>query len=314
MPDSLEEISKRLSTYFERGKVCICLVMYVLVSCTTVDTGLTSSTPQLAANDEKEAIVPNETEPNNMSETPELQPTIFSTEQASDSDSSTPTTIDSITITSDVVIPEYEPLDVPYSEWETHRSQELLQANGFGNTIDEWRRATQHSSGLIRGTAYYLLTRHPVQQDEVLFRQGLDDIDETVQALSAYGLYSLGDKSTLPTLERIAQLDVNAHIAATRAAGVLAEMGRPTAFVTIQKAMNSDLGYIRLFAIQNVMPFVSLHGQTYASGKAIDIWDLYSQALQDESSQVRSVARLQLRELNAPEALELLQSHSKSSQ
>ena len=118
----------------------------------------------------------------------------------------------------------------------------------------------------------------------------------------------------MPTLERIAQLEVNVHPAATRAAGILAEMDEPSAFATIQKAINSDLRYIRLFAIQNAMPFVPLHGQTYAPGKTIDIWSLYRQALQDENVQVRSVAKLQLQELDSPEALELLQNHSKSSQ
>jgi HEAT repeat protein len=218
----------------------------------------------------------------------------------------TETPIDSFTIESDVVIPIYRPLDVPYSEWEAARSQELLTANGFGSTMAEWRRATGHPSGLLRGTAYYLLTQHPEQQDENLYRQGLDDLDETVQVISAYGLYLLGDSSALPALEKIAGYDVGAHTAAARAAGILGELGDPTAFATIQKAMQSEQRYVRLFAIENAMAFVPLHGQTYAPGKTIDIWSLYRQALQDENGQVRSVAKLQLRELNTPEALELL--------
>jgi len=218
----------------------------------------------------------------------------------------TETPIDSFTIESDVVIPVYEPLDVPYSEWETTRSQELLTANGFGSTADEWRRAAGHTNGLLRGTAYYLLTRHPERQDENLFRQGLDDIDETVQVISAYGLYQLGDRSALPALEKIARYDVGAHLAAARAAGILGELGDPTAFATIQNAMQSEQRYVRLFAIENAMPFAPLHGQTYAPGKTIDIWGLYRQALQDENDQVRSVAKLQLQEINTPEALELL--------
>jgi hypothetical protein len=218
----------------------------------------------------------------------------------------TETPIDSFTFESDVIIPMYQPLDVPYSEWETVRSQELLTANGFGSTTDEWRRAAGHANGLIRGTAYYLLTRHPEEQDENLYRQGLDDLDETVQVISAYGLYHLGDRSVLPTLEKIARLDVGAHTAAARAAGILGELGDPTAFATIEKAMQNEQRYVRLFAIENAMPFVPLHGQTYAPGKNIDIWELYRQALQDENDQVRSTARLQLIELNTPEALELL--------
>jgi hypothetical protein len=225
-------------------------------------------------------------------------------------DASSPATAGPVTIASDVQIPVYGPLDVPYSQWETRRSQELLAANGYGHTADEWRRATRHASGLIRGTAYYLLSQHPEPQDEALYRRGLDDVDETAQVLSAYGLHSLGDRSARSTLARIAQADVTAHPAATRAAGILAELGDASAYVTIEAAMNSDQRYLRLLAVQNAMPFVPLHGQIDAAGKAIDIWGLYRRALQDDSAQVQSVAALQLRELGSPEALELLHNHS----
>lgn len=214
---------------------------------------------------------------------------------------------ESITITSDVVLPDYEPLDLPYSEWEAQRSQELLTANGFGNTPDEWRRAAEHSDGLIRGMAYYLLARQPDPFDEALFRQGLEDSDQTVQSLVAYALYRLGDASAELTLHRIAQLEVNAHLAAPLAASLLAELGEPSAFDTIEQAMASEQGYIRLTAIQYVPSFVPLHGQGYGSGQTIDIWALYCQALEDEDLQVRAVAEMQLQELSSPEALRVLE-------
>jgi len=208
-----------------------------------------------------------------------------------------------------VVIPGYAPIDLPYSQWAAHRSREVLAANGYGDTAAEWRRATGHSSGFIRATAYYLLTRQPEPGDEELFRQGLVDDDEAVQALSAYGLCRLGDDSALPTLERVARLDVDVYPAATRAAGLLAELGHPAAFDTMLKAMDSDLSYIRLMAMQRVMPFVPLHGRAFAPGETIDIWDLYRRALEDPDAGVRTVARLELQELNTAEAQELLQSY-----
>lgn len=220
---------------------------------------------------------------------------------------SSPVIVDSITINSDVVIPEYNPLDVPYSEWEIYRSQELLDANGFGNTHDEWRRAAQHSSGLIRSKAFYLLTRNPKQEDKDLLRQGINDIDETVQALSAYGLYILGDQSTLSTIERIARLGTGAHSSAVQAAGILAQLEKPAAFSTIQEAFNSDLEYLRLFAVQNLIFFVPLNGQPFSSGKVINVWDAYESALKDKSPRVQGIARLQLKELGTVEAEELLQ-------
>jgi hypothetical protein len=238
---------------------------------------------------------------------PGSEPTGPSDQENGDGESATLEPGEGITVTSDVVIPSYEPLDVPYSQWEAFHNQELLAANGFGDTRAEWRRATGHSSGLLRSAAYSLLTQQPEPEDLALFRQGLEDTDKNVQSLSAYGLVRLGDSSAIQTLERIAQLDVNVYVAAMRAAGILGELGQPAAFDTIQRAMRSDLGYVRLFAIQNAPPFVPLDGQTFAPGQVIDIWELYRQALQDPSSQVRSVARMQLQELGSPQALELLQ-------
>jgi hypothetical protein len=279
----------------ERG---LWLVLCLLVSCTAVNPTTKTAPPEPGASDEKETMMPD------VPETPESE-TPHPKEPGSDE---TPalTPREGITVTSDVVIPSYEPLDVPYSEWEAYRSQELLAANGFGDTRDEWRRAAGHSSGLIRSAATYLLSREPEPQDEALFRVGLEDTDQNVQSLAAYGLYKLGDESVVPTLETIAGLDVNVYTAAPRAAGILGEIGEPAAFATIEAAMDSELVYVRLFAIENAPPFVPLHGETYAPGKTIDIWALYRRALQDESSQVSSVARMELEELDSPEARRLL--------
>jgi hypothetical protein len=307
MPDSLRETLGTVPAGLARG-VCIGLVIGLLASCTTVETGRTSPTPRPTPDDEKEAAVPTEIEPDNTLETPELSPTVSATE-AGELEVPTSTAEEGITITSDVVIPGYEPLDLPYSQWKAHRSQELLEANGYGATADEWRRAAEHPDGLIRATAYYLLTRQPERGDEDLFRQGLADEDEAVQAWSAYGLYRLGDDSAVPIVEQIAQLDVDVYTVATQAAAILAEMADPAGFATMLKAMGSDLRYIRLIAMQNAMPFVPLHGQAFAPGETIDIWDLYRRALEDPDVHVETVARLQLQELNTAEALELLQSH-----
>ncbi len=211
-----------------------------------------------------------------------------------------------ISIESGVELPEYEPLDLPYSEWGAHRSQELLTANGFGETKNEWRRAADHSSGLIREAAVYLLVKQPEPMDEALFSKGLEDIDETVQSLSAYGLVRLGRDSAESTLQRIAQQDPDAFLAAPLAASLLAELGDPSAFDTMIQAMTNQYGYVRLIAMQYMPSFVSLHSQITSSGQANDVWSVYCQALGDEDGQVRAVAEMQLEELDLPEALATL--------
>ena len=106
-------------------------------------------------------------------------------------------------------------------------------------------------------------------------------------------------------MERISLQDVNVKPIAADGAGLLAKLGNPMAFSTIQKALDSDSRYTRGLGIDNLIFFIPLHGQTDISGKVIDVWSAYRQALQDESIQLG--AKMQLQELGTPEALELLE-------
>lgn len=244
-----------------------------------------------------------------MTETPEFElTTSSSSDEEIPGDVAGPVTLETAA-TTDVVIPVYPPLDLPYSQWAAHRSQELLDANGYGDTAEEWRRAAEHVSGAIRGAAYHLLIQEPDPMDEALFRQALGEIDETVRAYAAYGLVGLGDQSAVSTLEAVAGLNVNAHRSAPRAAGLLGLLGDATAYATILSGMEAKMRIIRLVSIQNAFPFVTMHGQTYAPDLTIDIWALYRQALQDSDEHVRAVARMQLEELNTAEALQLLEEY-----
>lgn len=211
-----------------------------------------------------------------------------------------------VSIESSVELPAFEPLNLPYSEWGAHRSQELLTANGFGATANEWRRAADHSSGLVREAAIYLLVGQLQPGDEVVFRKGLEDIDESVQALSAYGLIRLGDDSAKSTLQQIAQQDPDVFLSAPLAASLLAELGDPSAFDTMVLAMTNQYGYVRLIAMQYMPSFIPLHGQATPSGQEVDVWFLYCQALGDEDGQVSAVAQMQLEELDSPEAIAVL--------
>jgi hypothetical protein len=274
-----------------RGIFFTSLASLVLISCSSSDIDLSQENPTPIANSTEESAMPDTSES-------ELEAAADNDLEESD---------DASTISSQVFIPDYEPLDLPISQWEAHRSQELLEANGFGNTAAEWRRAAGHPSGLIRGAAFYLLSQQPDPQDEDLFRQGLDDIDETARALAAFGLVQLGDETAIATLEEIARLDVNAHLAAPRAAGLLAEMGRPEGVDTLERALSSREGYIRLTAAQFLPQFVPLQGQSDGAGNTVDVWEIYCQALADSDPQIRTLGEMQLREIGSAEALAVIE-------
>jgi len=292
-------MSQAIVSTRRRGNFFTCLAALVLISCSLSDVDLSQENPTPIVSDtESPTPIASETEEGAMPENSEL-------EAAADNGSAE--SADASTISSEVFIPDYVPLDLPLSQWEAHRSQELLEANGFGTTATEWRRAAGHPSGLIRGAAFYLLSQQPDPQDEDLFRQGLDDIDETARALAAFGLYQLGVETATATLEEIAQLDVNAHLAAPRAAGLLAEIGLPEGVATLEQALSSRESYIRLSATQFLPAFVPLQGQSDGAGNTVDVWEYYCLALADSDTQVRALAEMQLREIGSAEALAVIE-------
>lgn len=206
----------------------------------------------------------------------------------------------------DVIIPNYQPLKIPYSEWELHRNTELLEVNGFAANEEAWRTATSHSSGLIRGAAYFALMQDLKVQDEPLFLKGLSDLDETVQTYSAYGLHQLGNETALEKLLNIARLSVDNHVAAMQAAGLCGQLGMAESFLTIEQAMSSEFEYVQVFGIQNAMFFEPLHKSTFGANLTLDIWSLYKKALLSKSGTVKAIAMAQLKEFDSSEARELL--------
>lgn len=159
----------------------------------------------------------------------------------------------------------------------------------------------------------YNVKNPPSIQNTLTYPSGLSKTDiYQVQALSAYALVRLGDDSARNVLKKIAQLDLQFFSSdALNAAGKLGELGDASAFEIIVKGMESSDPLTRRVAVENVMSFVALQGETYTPGKTIDVWTIYAKALVDESPDTQSVALAQLEELNLPQAIPLLEKYLK---
>ena len=227
-------------------------------------------------------------------------------------DAETANTIDlskPFTITSDVILPSYSSLeDVPFSDWERLRSQELLEANGFeASYSDAWREAAQHSSMLIREAAYLLLIQTPDSADLPLFCQGQHDLSESVQALSAYALYQLGDQAQQAQLQRLVQ-EASVEFAVLRAAGLLGALGDPSPFGSVLAGLEQEKSAgTRIAAAETLFYFVEHQGQPVEPTGQVDVWAAYATALADPHENVRYVAQAQLKELNMSEGNKLLE-------
>ena len=98
-------------------------------------------------------------------------------------------------ISDSLIIPDYPPLDVPYSQWQRIRHEQLLEANGIDPQNCDWKEVVKHPSGLLREAAFYLLVHPPKGADSLLLKRALSDSETAVQSLASFGLYLLGDTS-----------------------------------------------------------------------------------------------------------------------
>ncbi|MEM8642714.1 MAG: hypothetical protein AAGG51_28430, partial [Cyanobacteria bacterium P01_G01_bin.54] len=205
------------------------------------------------------------------------------------------------------------PRDLSYTERRVYGDRIILWINGFGDDLSEWQRAARYLDYSIHNKALNILvhTNEPTNREIFLYWiNQLDDEessqDHEVLALSAYGLYQLGDRSWLPLLEHIALSGVAIEYTSAKAVGLLARLGKFEGFIVIKELMASGLDVIQDEAVNNLIYFVPLHGQIDSEGERVDIWSLYRQALVSESRTIRYSAQLQLEEIGTPEALELL--------
>ncbi|MEM8643051.1 MAG: hypothetical protein AAGG51_30170 [Cyanobacteria bacterium P01_G01_bin.54] len=205
------------------------------------------------------------------------------------------------------------PRDLSYTEREVYGDRISLWINGFGDDLSEWQRAARYPDFLIQNHALNILVHINEPTNREIFLYWVNQLndeessqDHEVLALSAYGLYQLGDQSWLPLLEHIALSGIMDEWASAKAAGLLARLGQFEGFIVIKELMASGLSVIQDEAVYNLIYFVPLHGQIDSEGERVDIWSLYRQALVSESRTIRYSAQLQLEEIGTPEALELL--------
>jgi HEAT repeat protein len=198
-------------------------------------------------------------------------------------------------------IPDYEPMNCPYSEWQANREMQLLEANGYADCKNrsEWLNAASDKVFLLRIAAYYLLSQEPKSEEMEYYRKGLTDLDNTVQAYAAYALVRLGDSTQLAKIQRIAAIDDGVSLEVYPAAGVLGELGKAEAFEVLRKGLKSTNDVQQLLAIHQSYHFFKLWDE-------LDLTKFYHKALSHPSERVRLIARLQLEELDTEAAKSLL--------
>lgn len=202
---------------------------------------------------------------------------------------------DTLNLKNEVIIPDYQPLDLPYSEWEGARHRELLAANEIGDDTASLLTGLKHSSGLIREASLYLLSESPDSSDIQWYESACNDRDQSVRSLAAYACVRLGDTSKIGILREIAGLDPESNVASLKACGLLARLNDEQGLPVIENALRSDLEYVRLLAIHQAWLFIPSNDR---SSENIDskVLDLYREILKHPDSRVRLIARMQLEE------------------
>jgi len=190
------------------------------------------------------------------------------------------------------------PRGAPYSAWEHHEQQDLLQANDFGSTRGEWRRAASAGSPAVRAAACGLIARQPIEEDRATIEARLLDDDRTVRAWATLGAARLGRAQASAELRSLStQRPGFGDLSPLIAAGALARLGDASAVETIQSAIKRDDD--RTTAVRLLFDFARL--------PQVNIWPLYAVALNDRSPLVRDIALAQLEELQNRDSISTLE-------
>lgn len=207
----------------------------------------------------------------------------------------------------DINVPDIEwPADLPLAQRSSYYSKQLLEVNGYPQHADAWRRAAASRTEILREAAYQVLARQHQPADGALFRRGLTGASAVVQAWSAWGLIQLGDASQRRVLEHIAALEPTfGWHAPFVAASLLGELGQASAWRAFVEHWNASSE--RYVLVSYALPFVALHGQPYALGKLIDIWEFYRRGLLDPDENTRYAVLEQLAERRPAAARSMLE-------
>jgi hypothetical protein len=209
----------------------------------------------------------------------------------------------------DIVLPKIVyPDDLPFSAWEGYATGKLLQANGFGDTRDDWRRAAGSPLAVIRSGGLLLLSASPHPEDRDIFAAGLRDRYDAVRVWAARGLLALGDADARSILEGLRNRQpAEGEFAPLIASRLLGEHRDAAAFETISRAAVSlpDLAVV----LKNLEPFVALQDQRYGADASVDVWPLYARGLAPGDGRAETIALAQLEEVAAPGAAPVLRDY-----
>lgn len=202
----------------------------------------------------------------------------------------------------ELVFPEYEAMDVPYSRWQAGRDMQLLAANGYSDSSNRmvWREASRNKTFLLRIAAYNLLVDQVEESERELYERALQDDDRTVQAYGAYALVCLGDSALLDRIRAVAAIDDGVSLEVYAAAGLLGRLGEAEGFDVIKSGMKSTDEVHQLMAIDQAFRF-------FALWEELNLSRFYGKALSHPNKRVRLIARMQLEELDTEEARSLLE-------
>lgn len=198
------------------------------------------------------------------------------------------------------------PADLPYAELEDYRQRELLRANGQPVEGDVLLARLADIPTTLLSAALHTLGTYPVLSEPEVIRAHLDSTDDAVRVEAAYALARHGNEDGHAALVELLGLDPVGFLAPPIAAGHLAKLGDFRGFPVVRRCLSQELLGPRMLGCKQLTFFVPAHGTDDGRGTTIDVWAAFDRALHDPDDSVAWQARVQLRDLDDPEAVGLL--------
>jgi HEAT repeat protein len=205
----------------------------------------------------------------------------------------------------DFVVPDV-PGGVAYVDIEDALARSLLQSNGVGLDKDALLAALNADVEVIQAAAARVLGDEGEHDAIPRLRELAVGTGDSVRAEAGYALARLGDPAGKEALRACLELPVEAYVVPMQAAGALARLGDPEGAPVIERALRSRNALIRMVACKQLIHFVRLDGMELGDGRRLDAFALFDLALADRDPEVVQQARVQLMEIDAPQARQRL--------
>ncbi len=204
------------------------------------------------------------------------------------------------------------PSGIPYETGEDYDAQAMLTANGYTIETQNLIDLLDSKLSVFQAAAARTLGAKGARTAIDALQRLADDntADETSRVQAAFALARMQVTKGKDMLNEMLKVSPEISPAPIQAAGALAQLGDSSGYTLIYTALKSTNPLIAMVACKQLFKFVPFDGQILPDGEHVDIFGLYTLALERPEANITGEAYAQLEALDTEQARATLAAQS----